>query len=269
MSTTTPAVDHDWLQSGVIARVDHFVRLSHAYAERGEGRLAQLAVWAADVHVLQTMLWENGLGAAPDPDEQLAAVGHAVTASLADHASATHAPLSPRESVERAREAMVSTFDESVHDSFAERFVPLDHLDELRPPVVETADQSVARRLAGRTPEQLVADLHATAGDCMAVATVMLEEGDRSGALHQAQQADLAAFEAYLVAAAVVVGDEGLVTAELRWDLARAEGLGELPHDVRDVAAVLSELRDRLVGVVGPAEEVALRDCFEPLPVAG
>lgn len=269
MSTTTPTVDHDWLQSGVAARIDHFVGLSHAYADRGEGRLAQLAVWVADIQVLQTMLWESGLGAAPDPDAQLAAVGHAVTASLVDHASATHAPLTPRESVERAREAMVATFDESVHAALAQRFVSLDHLDDLRPPVVETAAQAVARRLEGRTPEQLVADLHATAGDCMAVASVMLDEGDRAGALHQARQADLAAFEAYLVAAAVLVGDEGLATADLRWDLARAESLEELPEDGRDVAAALTELRARLVGVVGPAEEVALRDCFEPLPVAG
>lgn len=272
MSTTTPAVDHDWLQSGVAARVRHFVALSHDYAERGDGRLAQLAIWAADVQVLQTMLWESGLGSAPDPDAQLAAVGHAVTASLAEHAVATHGPLTPRESVEGARQAMVAAFDESVHASLSDRFVRLDHLDELRPPVTQTAPQAMAGRLGGRTPDELVADLHTTAADCMAVAAVMLEEGDRAGALGQARQADLASFEAYLVAAAVLVGDACLATVDLRWDLARAqvpEPHSAHPDDVRDVAVAVAELRDRLVGVVGPAEEVALRDCFEPLPVAG
>lgn len=248
--------DHALLQASVTAQMAGYAALSRSYAARGEARLAQLAVWAADVQALQVLLWESGLGAAPDPDAQLAAVADAVSGSLADHTEAPHAPATVRESVERARDAMVTAFDESVHVMLAERFVPLDHLDALDVPGPEDARESRSRRLAGRTPERLVADLHQTAGDCMAVSVAMADEGDLAGATYQARQADLASFEAYLVAAAVAAGDSTLATVDLRWDLAMAA-------ERDDPEADAIRFRHRLAAVVGPAEEPALRACFE------
>jgi hypothetical protein len=272
MLPPSPAVDHEWLQSGLADAVDRYVGLSRSYAARGEGRLAQLAVWAADVHVLQILLWESGLGSSPDPDAQLAAVGEAVTESVTEFARTVHAPLTAREAVEHAREAMVATFDESVHALLADRFLPLEHLDELERPVGESADGAVARRLEGRSPQALVADLQATAADCMGVAAVMLRGGDTGGALRQARQADIATFEEYLVAVAVGLGDSTLATVDLRWDLAaaadrEAAAVGDVSTD--DFETAVAGFRERLVGLVGPAEEVALRDCFEPVPVVG
>ena len=253
---------HDLLQASATAQMTEYADLSRSYAARGEGRLAQLAVWAADVQALQVLLWESGLGSAPDPDAQLAAVAEAVSGSLDDHIDAPHAPATIRESVERARDAMVTAFDESVHVMLAERFVPLDHLDALAAPGPEEARDSRSRRLAGRTPEKLVTDLRQTAGDCMAVAVAMAEDGDLAGATYQARQADLASFEAYLVSAALGAGDVALATVDLRWDLATAADR-DVPLATDDPHGDVTRFRDRLASVVGPTEEPALRACFE------
>ena len=253
---------HDLLQESVTAQMGEYAALSRSYAARGEGRLAQLAAWAADVQALQVLLWESGLGSAPDPDAQLAAIAEAVDGSLADHTEAPHAPATIRESVERAREAMVAAFDESVHLMLAERFASLDHLDAVAVPGPEDARETRAQRLAGRTPEKLVADLHQAAGDCLAVSAAMAEEGDLAGATYQARQADLASFEAYLVTAALRAGDLALATVDLRWGLAMAADR-QVALVTDDPEGEITRFRDRLAAVVGPSEAPALRACFE------
>lgn len=263
---------------------DRLANLSRLQARRGDARLAVLAAWACDVHLLESLLWENGLDQAPDPDAQLAAVGEAVASSLVARAETTSVGLTPREVVEVARGALLATFDESVHDLVAGRLAPLEHLDDIPelPAVTDpfteddpdvpvsgateaTGGPAVAR-LEGRTADQLVADLRATAADCMAVADLMATEGEVAGAARLARQADAAAFEAYLTSAAVGAGDTRLATVDLRWAL--AETL-DLPHP--DPAAgtsaddVVAAVRARLVGLLGTAERAELSRTFEPL----
>lgn len=256
--------DHDRLQAFGTSRITDYAELSRAYAARGDARLALLAMWAADIRVLQVLLWESGLGSAPDPDAQLAAVSQAVGASLTDCADAAGLPMTPREAVERARRAMVGTFDDSVHSMLVERMAPLDYLDSVSAPLADDGERSRVHRLAGRSAEALVADLRATAGDCMAVAVTMADGGDLAGAISLARQADLASFEAYLVAAAVRVGDVALATVDLRWDLAEADGPGA-SSPAGDLEQAVNGFRDRLVGVIGPGEETGMREYFEPV----
>ena len=61
---------------------ERLAELSRTHARTGDTRSAQLAAWSADVSVLEQLLWDNGLGEAPDPDAQLAAVGGAVADAL-------------------------------------------------------------------------------------------------------------------------------------------------------------------------------------------
>ena len=65
------------LREGLSARTAKYVALSRSYAVRGEGRPALLALWAADVQVLQVLLLESGLESAPDPEAQMALVADA------------------------------------------------------------------------------------------------------------------------------------------------------------------------------------------------
>jgi hypothetical protein len=245
-----------------------YAALSRRSAQQGDLRLAGLAAFAGDVHVLESLLWQNGLGEAPDPRAQLAAVGEAVAASIEAAAAGVADGLSDRAVVELARAAMVGTFDESVHDLLVARLASLDHLDATSG--LPTAPVTTARglaRLEGRTPDELVAELRTAAADCMAVAHVLATEGESGAALRLARQSDNAAYEACLVRSAVAAGDAGLATVDLRWELAAAVLDG--PADGADGLVDPGDLqarRDRLSALLGPSEREALQGCWEPMP---
>lgn len=226
--------------------------LSRRYAARGESRLAPLAAWAGDVHALEALVWDSGLDRAPDPAGELRAVGEVVADAVT--AAAGRLPdgarVSLRAVVEAAREAMVATFDSSVHELLREGLALLDHLDAPAPASEASAPERSADRLAGRTPDGLVAELRLAAGDCATMAGLLAAGGEHDAAGRLARQADAATFEAYLVTAAVAADDHGLATVDLRWDLAK------------DDAAPVE--RERLLAVLGSAERDALRRTFEP-----
>lgn len=251
---------------------DAYAELSRRHAHDGDLRLAQLAAWAGDVHVLEELLWEHGLAQAPDPLVQLAAVGESVALAVEEAArDLPDGPLTARAVVEAAREALVTTFDESVHGLLVDRFADLAQLDEVTPaaasltnahatrrtgvrPVGDVTaapsrEERLATRLAGRTAEQLAAELRTTAADCATMAGLLAADGEPEAAGRLSRQADTAAFEAHLVAAALAAGDETLATVDLRWDLA-------------DRGAD----RGRLISVLGAAERDALARTLEPEP---
>ncbi len=231
-----------------------YTRLSERYAGDGDLRMAALAAWAADLGALEALLWENGLGQAPDPGAQLAAVGEQV-AAFVEHAAATlpNRPVSLRGVLEAAREAMIATFDESVHGLLSDRLGDVAHLDDAQPADGEdeavTGERSAAR-LADRTPEQLAAQLRTAASDCATMATLLGAGGEADAAARLSRQADVAAFEAYLVLAAIRGGDRDLATVDLRWDLVE-DGPG-------------AQRRERFAAAVGSAERDALQQVLEP-----
>lgn len=236
-----------------------FAGLSRQYAERGDLRRAALAAWAADVHVLEELLWANGLDQAPEPLQQLAAIGESIAETVEGLATQPRGPLTLRAVVEAARQAMVTTFDESVHGLLTERLADLAHLDEVPAVAAADADDSGAAvqpagvRLGGRSADELVHELRVAAADCSAMATHLAAEGERDAAARLGDQADAASFEAYLVQAAVSGGDHDLATVDLRWDLA-AERSGRT-----------GLVRDDLVAVLGTGEQQQLRTGTEPV----
>lgn len=260
MSAVYIDADPELTRAALAAHVDDYATLAWWYAERGDARRAVLATWAADVRALQHVLWENGLGTAPDAEQALGQVAEAVVSAVAasDIADATGL----RAVLEGARDALTSAFDPSVHETLRAAYVDLDHLDTLTAgSSAGEANRSVSDRLGGRSGEQLVGDLLATAHDARIVARVMDEVGDHAEAQRQQASAFLAAFEAYLVLAAAASGDATLATADLRWDLAalKADGMDAEPH----------RLREAMREVVVPAEEDVLLEVVDrPLPGA-
>jgi len=152
---------------------------------------------------------------------------------------------------------MVSTFDESVHEILMQQLTNLDHLDTCDPLTgIRPEDPSDAARLQGRSPERLVEELREAASDCLAVARVMNREGEDEAGDRLVHQADVAAFEAYLVAAAVHAGDHQLATVDLRWSLAgNLDPAGWEPATGDNTFATL---RRELISLVGSAEMEAL-----------
>lgn len=226
--------------------------LSQRYAETGDLRMAQLAAWAADLHALEALLWENGLDQAPDPAAQLATIGTSVAAALEEvadglDASAAADPLTARDVVGLAREAMVTTFDESVHGLLSDRLADLEHLNHATPAPVSLPSDT-GDRLAGRGPGELAAELRTAAADCTTMADLLSADGDLQAADRLYRQADAAAYEAYLVLAAARSGDVSFATVDLRWDLL-ADTTG--PH------------RERFARAVGAAERAALDESLQ------
>ena len=260
MSAVYIDADPELTRAALAAHVEDYAALARWYAERGDARRAVLATWAADVRALQHVLWENGLGTAPDAEQALGQVAEAVVGAVAASEVAHAAGL--RDVVERARDALTSAFDASVHDTLRAAYVGLDHLDTLAAgPSAGEANRSVGDRLGGRSGEQLVGDLLTTAHDARLVARVMDEVGDHAEAHRQQVSAYLAAFEAFLVLSAAAAGDATLATADLRWDLAALKAEGSDPEAHR--------LREAMRGVVVPAEEQALLELVDsPLPGA-
>ncbi len=258
-------LDHTRTRETLATQVDDYAELSDQYAASGDARRAALAIWASDVRAVQCVLWERGLVASDEPTERLQGVLQDVETALAGRGQA--ADVSARGIVEEARRALVTAFEESLHEELIAGFRSLDHLDDTAAPSAGGANLAVQVRLAGRTGEQLVSDLLLAAADCRAVARVMAEVGDVDEAHRQAAAADRAGFEAYLVLASAASGDATLATTELRWDLAAAKSgrsgsewddapIGTVPWSVR-------AMRHAMCSVLVPAEEQALLSVFD------
>ncbi len=238
------------MTTSVIGPAHAYADLSRRYAVAGDLRMALLAAWSSDLHVLEELLWSNGLEQAPDPAAELAAIGANVAASV-EAAAAGLADDGPtaRELAETARRALVTTFDPSVHELLTDRFEDLSHLDSCpRPERDADPVERTSARLAGLSAEALAAELRTAAADCAAMAEMLLAGGEQDAGHRMARQSDAAAFEAHLVTAAVRAGDDALVTVDLRWDLVAGQ----------DPTA------ERLLEAVGSAEKDALRHTLEP-----
>jgi hypothetical protein len=167
--------------------------------------------------------------------------------------------------VELARDAMMTTFDDSVHDVLAQAFVPLDHLTAPRPPVRPARPVDGRRRLGEATAEELVVELLVAAGDCMAVAAELAAVEEHEAAYRMSGQADAASFEAYLLAAASLAGDRELASVELRWSL--AEELTRAPYQPgTSLEDAVAARRRQLLALLGSAEQGVLEQTFEPVP---
>jgi hypothetical protein len=255
-----PQGESDHRSADISGRAKAYAVLSRSYAAAGEIRLAVLAIWAADVQMLESLLWENGLASAPDPQGQLRSVGEAVVDSLTTGLAAS--PATARSLVEDARTAMTATFDVSVHGLLAERFTALDHLDEAVLPSAALPEPVNATRLDGRSVTQLIADLRVAAADCIAVARVMSAAGRTQDAWHHVRLSDAAALEGYLLDAATKAGDTRLGSVDLRWDLA-VSVMAASPRDPKDLDRAVAEYRGRLAGILGFTERRVLLAAFE------
>ena len=236
---------HDPVARTLAAETADYAALSRGFAASGDVRRAVLTQWAADLRVLQTLLWENGLGDAPDPAGGLLAVVEALEGSWTQHATHLGGAGSARDLLERARVALAAVFDPSVHALLTSRLTPLDHLDHVAPGAARRAPEPTYRDW--RSPQELLRDLRVAGQDAARVARAMADE-DAEETDNQRWQAALAMFEAYLVRSALLAGDTELTTAELRWELAGARlAAGGEP-------AGSDQLRASLAAVLGPLE---------------
>ncbi|WP_166139099.1 hypothetical protein [Nocardioides ochotonae] len=259
------AIQHTSIQQPPVRqRLDD---LAQRYARRGEVWAAVLTTWAVEIHGLEEVLWDQGLQVASDPHAELAAVGAAVARSMEAAADRVSGDVTAREIVQIARDALLGTVDAAVRELVVEGFQRLDHLIDL-PASQARRNGHAVERLEERTAEQLVVELLGAAGDCMAVARELLVEHEYEAAARMARQADVATFEAYLVAAASLAGEDDLGSVQLRWDLARdlVPRSSETITGAEMLAQAVREQREQLVALLGSAEQGVLLQTFESAP---
>lgn len=250
------------LYGDTTAKVRAYSELSRRAAMEGNALLALHFAWAADINTVQAIIWERVMIASPRPDQQFFSVASTVSRALTAYAANPQPAVDAREALLFARQGLAAAFDDSVLNLINERYINLDHLAGLPTPDALAGSRLAQARLNGSNIPELSKMRQQAATDSMAVALGMLQQGLQDEALGQAYQADLAAFEAYLLDAAQAVGDWDLVTVEMRWILA-CEEIAKIAVLPGDFAGAVGRIREALGRAVGPIETERLALCFE------
>lgn len=235
-------------------RVDTYHNLSVGYAQAGDSLMAVNSMWAADVATVQMIAWERVVIASPNPDKKFFEIASVVAVALSSYAVSTAGVFrSAQEAVESARKGLESAFDESFLKLLRVRYKSTAHLSNLPAPTPSDVAKGTVRRLGGLDPAQFVASRYAEARAAAVASQTAAASGDINGAIEQAYNSDMLAFEAYLVQTAVAVGDTGLLTVPLRLDIAGAY-IAELPGLPYDLGDAVTAIRGALARAIGPAE---------------
>jgi hypothetical protein len=251
----------------LLGRVHAFESLSRNYADAGDDVAAVISQWGADVANLQAAAWERIVVVSRSPQGPLFDIGSKAIAGMHTLTDALGQPyLSAKSLVEAARDAMVGAIGEDLGAEVRGRFGTIEHLDRVPAPRGQQLTEAAERRLGGLAPQAFVVARRAAAHTRMeqAVAT----SAGRSEAIAAAYEADMLTLEAYLVESAVLVGDECLLTVQLRWDFATT-AVTRLASVPDDVIAATSLVRHTLVRSLGSGDGRRLERTWLPLPQQG
>jgi hypothetical protein len=252
------------LYAETVARKRAYADLSHTYAAAGNAFAAVHAAFAADAQTIQVVMWERVMVASPNPDEKFREVADTVANALAAYAANPTPAATAREAVEGARAAMLRAFSVAAADMISEYLLPLDHLDTLPFPDPAVGAHTVQTRTGGEHPEKVAKTRLRAAHDCMVMAVALNSEGRLDEAMQQAWASDWATLEAYLLEAALRVGDYALMTVEMRWLLA-SEAVAQIEALPTDFNRAVAVVRERMVAALGAVEGDRLNRMFEPL----
>jgi len=213
--------------------------------------------WGADVYAVQGVLWERIIGAAAATHRQLYRAADALFRGLRGAAPEATLPAgSCAEVLRQARTRLLAECDEGLAAAIQAVWDEHSFLDDLAAPTAEDVQAAARSRCRGRSALAHAGALRVDARAAMQRAQSLRVRGDTTGALQESYEADLLAFEAYLLESALAAGDSGLLTVTIRWELATAAitGVDALPADFTRAVE-----RIRQVMVSGLAESDAVR----------
>ena len=249
------------LHSDTVHKSREYYELSRLYATKGDTYAAVHAAWMADMCAVQSVMWERILIASPKPDEQFFAIATSVSRALSLHALTGAAQPDAVSTIQAARDGLSQAFDDVAMRLLSARLTPLDHLVGLPSPDRAGAEAVQARRLSGSSVQDLIGQRIVAAAEAMVTANELHRDGQPGEAITHAYQSDMAIYEAYLLEAALAVGDEFLMTVDLRWELAYMQitSLPSLPWDYEEATTLI---RAKLKGTVSPTEADTLDERF-------
>ncbi|WP_141015608.1 hypothetical protein [Nocardioides sambongensis] len=214
-----------------------YAELSRHYAEQGRAGDAALAQWAADL-VAAAPLLDAVAEQLPDAQTSVEAASHRATVTAVRDVAVAMVP-------EQETTAVFSSVEHLADRPVAE-------------PAQPTREQVGVNELLDRAAERMASALD-------------LADTDPATARRHAREADLASFEALLLESALMYGDTGLVTVDLRLDLATAVLADDDPTAPADepLADAVARTRRRLRGLAAPHERETLDFAFVPAAPVG
>lgn len=232
--------------------------LDRAARRRAEAQDAAVAVtlcWGADLVVLQGALVRQLLIDGRAPQRQYFAALERIAAGVAQpqEPAASAADL-----VRATRAALAGGLDDAVATDVNDRLVDVTFLEELGAPTHAEFAALVERRLQGHSTADFVHERYREAREFLVHAHAEHLGGDDASAIQTAYQGDVRCLEGYLVESAVAVGDAGLLTVTVRWELAvmAMEELAGLPADF---AAAVGAIRDAIAHALGEPDASRFR----------
>ena len=156
------------------------------------------------------------------------------------------------------RSALAGGLDDAVATDVNDRLVDLGFLEGLAAPTPGLFAALVERRLQGHSTADFVHERYREAREFLVHAHAEHLGGDDASAIQAAYQGDVRCLEGYLVESAVAVGDAGLLTVTIRWELAVSamEGLAALPADFE---GAVRTIRDAIADALGEPDASRFR----------
>lgn len=137
-----------------------------------------------------------------------------------------------------------------VADFFSIIMSPHD-LELITPIDAQLHEQVIERWLDGNTPEEFLRNRRETQVAYLKQARENIIEGDTEEAILAIHNADVAAFETWIVEHALDTGDTGLTRARMQWDFF-VECIANLSHLPAEMAESIHTVRSRMAWALGP-----------------
>lgn len=219
----------------------------------GDPTAALACAWGADVFTVQAVLWERVLVAAPVPARKYFRAAEAMFAGATARPGSAAVLTSGAEALQAGRALLLADFDADTRAEIGEQWPDPGYLRGVPVPTADELASAVSIRLQGLGVEGFVAARREEAQAAMVEAQALRVRGETAAAVQAAYDADMLAFEAYLVESAAAAGDAMLLTVTIRWELAvvALAGMAGLPEGF--VAAVTA-IRDALGGSMVDAD---------------
>lgn len=223
---------------------------------------AVLTMWAADVAMIEAVLWERIVMASSTPLREFFGAAEAFTAATSAHVVPLEDSATAAEIIQAVRAGARSGLPTEVVDAIDDTWPDIAFLRTLPAPRQPDFATYVSSSMGGRSPAGFVAAQRQEASARMNDAHSARVRGDVASAIEMAFDADFHSLEAYLVESAEAAGDVAHGTVVSRYTLASA-AVSEIPALPSDFAAAVAVLRTSMTDALGAADGDRLRQVLE------
>lgn len=242
--------------------------LSRRYAAEKNALLAVSSMWAADLSSAEMLTWERVIQSSGHPDQNFFGYATAICASLGQFAVSRAGYFkNAQDLVDSARKSLNTALDPSMRTLMHDQLAPTNHLRLLPAPTLDDVYESVTGRLQGLTADVFVYVRRTEAEGLLDRSAIFHDGGDVNSALNDLYDAHMLFLEAYLVESALAVGDTGLLTVQLRWDLVAEsiKALAELPASFEEAAIAIERTIAESLGPLDAARWMtSYPDAYQP-----